>query len=124
MSNSTRKKSVEEIIESSKKSNPKWDNNDHETWAKAQYQFAKLKQKPSLKGLKKDRVLYIEVLPYIKIPILMLVAENGVIPKKYFESLKNSFQEGEWVLYENTGHNIHREEFESFIKEVRNFIQS
>jgi pimeloyl-ACP methyl ester carboxylesterase len=123
MLNSTRKSSVNKIIGLSIKSNPKWDKVDHETWATAQYQFAKLKQKPSLKGLREDRVLYNEVLPYIKVPLLILVAENGVIPKKYFTKLKNSFQEGEWILYKNTGHNIHREEFDSFIDTVKNFVQ-
>lgn len=124
MLNSTRKKSVEEIIEISKKSNPKWDIIDYKTWSTAQYQFAKLKQKPSLKGLRKDRILYNEVLPELRIPLLILVAENGVIPRKYFESLKSSFKNGEWVLYENTGHNIHREQFDSFINTIKNFVQS
>ncbi len=124
MIKSNRTKSIEEIIERNKKSSPSWDTIDHETWAEAQYQFAKLKQKPSLKGLRRDRVLYSEVLPFIEVPILMMVAEKGIIPKKYFQSLKDGFQEGEWVLYQMTGHNIHREQFDSFINTVRNFIQS
>ena len=119
-----RNKTKEEIIERSKKSNTGWDIIDQRSWANAQYQFAHLKQKPSLRQLRTDRVLYSDIMPSIKIPILLMVAENGVIPKKYFQSLKDSFQDGEWVLYQRTGHNIHREQFDSFINTVRNFIQS
>ncbi|NPD87508.1 MAG: alpha/beta hydrolase [Asgard group archaeon] len=121
---SMRNKTEEEIIERSTKQNTDWNIIDQKSWARAQYQFAQLKQKPSLRQLRTDRVLYREVLPYIKVPILLMVAENGVIPKKYFQSLKDSFQEGEWVLYEQTGYNIQREQFDSFINTVRNFVQS
>jgi len=122
--NSTRKRSVDKIINLSKKSNPKWDHIDHETWALAEYQFAQLKQKPSLKGLRKDRVLYNDILPYIEVPLMLMVAENGVILKKHFDSLKKSLNKGEWILYRKTGHNIHRENFESFINTAKDFIQS
>ena len=52
------------------------------------------------------------------------LSKNGIIPKKYFEPLKNSFNDGEWVFYKHTGHNIHREDFDSFINTVKNFIVS
>jgi pimeloyl-ACP methyl ester carboxylesterase len=121
---STRYKSFDEVKKIGKVSNPKWDSIDNETWALAQNQFAQLGQKPSLKGLKIDRVLYSDILPFIEAPTLIMVAENGIIPKKHLESLKNNLNEGEWVFYKKTGHNIHREKFDSFTNRVKYFIET
>ncbi len=117
------KKTEEQLYQYSKRVNSSWDEIDHRVWVTGQYQFAQLKHKASFELLVRERVLWQETLPSISVPILLMVAEKGVIPKKHFQLTKDCLNVGKWILFEKTGHNIHREKFQKFVKSVKDFIQ-
>ena len=123
MLNNMRKKTEEQMLQTSRRVNHSWDAIDHKVWAKGQYQFAQLKYKASFELLRRERVLWQETLPSITVPVLLMVAEKGVIPKKYFQLTEECLNDGEWMFFEKTGHNIHRDQFRKFMKSVKDFIQ-
>jgi N-formylmaleamate deformylase len=117
------KRPLDEIMAEGKKLNPRWSEAELKTWAKAKQQFD-----PELftKSLLDPRS-YEELVPQIKCPTLLIIADGGIVKKEVAENAarlwksKNPFK---WVQIEGAGHNIRREQFKDYKAALFDFLKT
>jgi N-formylmaleamate deformylase len=113
----------EELIDECRKANPHWSEAEIVPWAEAKLQFD-----PALfSKIQIDRPSYVELVPRIKCPALLLISENGVVSEKTAEQaaqLWKSKKPFQWVKIQGAGHNIRRDQFKQLCDTLFNFLQS
>ncbi|MCJ7605981.1 MAG: alpha/beta hydrolase [Dehalococcoidales bacterium] len=115
------KLNVAEIIEQGRKDNPRWSEEELKPWAEAKKQFD-----PSLlKRVRPDSRPYEGLVPKIQCPTLLITAENGIVPPGVPEraaALWKSDKPFKWVRIDGAGHNIRREQYEEFKRNMTQFL--
>ena len=118
-----RKKTLEEVIAEGRAENPRWSEAEIQPWARAKLQFDPiLFSMPVL-----NQTPYTELVPQIKCPTLLILAEGGLVSKDVAENAariwtsKNPFK---WVYILGAGHNIRREQFDEFKKALFDFLDT
>ena len=114
--------SLEEIIQKGHNNNPTWSDDEIVVWAKAKQQFdSSLFSKPVV-----SQRSYEELVPEIKCPTLLIIAEEGMVPEevaRHIAELWKSESPFRWVRIKGAGHNIRREQFPAFYQTVTDFLQ-
>ena len=114
---------LEEIVAASREMDPQWPEEERLPWARAKQQFD-----PSLFAYPIiNQSHYSELVPKIKCPALLIIAENGIVspeaaanaarlwkPKKPFK----------WVQIKGTTHNIRRDNFKDFKAALFDFLKA
>jgi pimeloyl-ACP methyl ester carboxylesterase len=113
---------LEEIVKESRKNDPTWAEEERIPWAIAKQQFDK--------NLFATMVInphsYEELVPKIKCPTLLIIAEKGIVSKETAEKaakLWKSKKPFKWVYIKGAGHNIRREQFAAFKKALLEFLE-
>jgi N-formylmaleamate deformylase len=116
------KRTREEIIAEGRKMNPTWSEAEISPWADAKLQFD-----PSLFSLMRlDRPTYVELVPKIKCPTLLIISDGGLVKKETAEhasGLWKSEKPFRWVQIKGAGHNIRREQFQAFCDNLFSFLK-
>lgn len=115
--------SLEELVAESRKNDPQWPEAERLPWAKAKQQFdAEL-----FKNMIVNPRSYDELVPKIKCPTLLIIAENGIVSKETAvdaAKLWKSKQPFKWVQIKRSTHNIRRDNFEDYREAVFSFLNS
>jgi N-formylmaleamate deformylase len=122
---SLKKKTLEELKAEGRASNPKWDEAEIGPWAESKIQVDATLFDARLI----NPTTYKELVPKIKCPALLVIAESGLVAQATAEDaarLWKSPQPFRWALIKHAGHSIHRENmtgflaaFYSFLKEIK-----
>lgn len=59
----------------------------------------------------------------MKAPTLLLISGKGIVKRSEAEQYIKIFSNAKYEFIENTGHHIHRENFQAFIKTVQEFLK-
>lgn len=118
-----RRCSLEENIAACRKENPRWSEAEIKPWAQSKLQFD-----PSLfSRLILDETSYIDLVPKINCPALLIIGENGIVTARVAADatkLWHSKQPFKWVRINGAGHNIRREQFAEFRQTLFNFLKT
>lgn len=113
--------SLEEIIEQGRQDNPRWSDEELKPWAESKQQFD-----PSLfQRLRLDSPTYEELVPRIQCPMLLITADGGIVPPGIAEraaALWKSDKPFRRVRINGAGHNIRREQYEEFKRNMTQFL--
>jgi N-formylmaleamate deformylase len=114
---------LEGIIAESRKLDPQWPEAERLPWAKSKQQFddslfshAVINERP-----------YTELVPQIKCPTLLIIAENGIVTAETAANaakIWKSKQPFKWVQIKGTTHNIRRDNFPEYKAAVFSFLKS
>jgi pimeloyl-ACP methyl ester carboxylesterase len=63
------------------------------------------------------------VLTKIRVPVLLLTSQHGIIRKHTAKKLKKIKSDLSWVYVPKAGHNIRREQYEIEIKAIKVFLK-
>jgi pimeloyl-ACP methyl ester carboxylesterase len=114
---------VEEIIAVSRGMDPRWPEEERLPWARAKQQFdASLFAYPII-----NQSHYSELVPQIKCPTLLIIAENGIVSPGAAANaarLWKSKKPFKWVQIKGTTHNIRRDNFEDFKSALFGFLET
>jgi pimeloyl-ACP methyl ester carboxylesterase len=117
------KLTLEQILAEGRKLDPGWSEAERLLWAKAKQQFD-----PSLfSTMVINPQSYKELVPEIKCPTLLIIAENGIVTAdvaKNAAKLWKSKQPFKWVQIKNATHNIRRDQFAAYKEALLSFLQS
>jgi N-formylmaleamate deformylase len=117
------KRSLEEIIAQGKKMDPGWTSEERLYWAKAKQQFD-----PTLfKTMVINPRSYDEIIPKIKCPTLLIIAENGIVSKEVAENaarLWKAKKPFKWVQIKGATHNIRRDKYSAFKKALLDWLKT
>jgi len=117
------KRTREELIAECRAANPSWSEAEIIPWAKSKLQFD-----PTLFAMMQlDRTSYIELVPRIKCPTLLIISDGGIVTAEtaiHASKLWKSTQPFKWVQIEGAGHNIRREQFQVFCDTLFRFLKS
>ncbi len=116
------KRTLEELIDECRTNNPLWSEAEIGPWAAAKLQFD-----PALFSVNRFEIpSYIEQVPKIQCPTLLITAENGIVSAKTAEhasklwTSKSPFRS---IRIKGAGHNIRRERFDEFMAALNNFLE-
>jgi N-formylmaleamate deformylase len=116
------KRTREELIAECRAMNPAWSEEEIIPWAEAKLQFD-----PKLFSLLQiDRPSYEELVPKIKCPVLLFTADGGIVSEttaRHAVKLYQGSQPMRWVPVKGAGHNIRREQFETYRNAVLHFLK-
>lgn len=118
-----RKLSLEGIVEESRKLDPQWPEAERLPWAKAKQQF----DSTIFSTMTVNPHSYDELVPQIKCPTLLIIAENGIVSKETAENaarLWKSKQPFKWVQIKGATHNIRRDKFQEFQDALFSFLKA
>jgi len=113
--------SFEDLVEKGKKDNPKWDIVDIRYWAlsKKQYHGAYTQEAwQAMSGSMRTE----NSLSNIKVPSLILKADTSPEGRKVNEEAVNGMQKVKLVHVDGAAHNLHHDELERTVKEIREFF--
>jgi len=117
------KKTLEELIAECRKDNPRWSEAEIKPWAQSKLQFdANLFSMMAI-----NPGSYEALVPKIKCPALLVIAENGIVTREVAENaarLWKSKQPFKWVQIKGAAHNIRRENFKDYMEAVFDFLKS
>jgi N-formylmaleamate deformylase len=116
------KRSREELIEECRKENPRWSEAEIVPWAQSKLQF----DPALLSTLQVDRTSYVELVPKLQCPVLLITSDGGLVTPETAEhasSLGKSGKPFRWVQIKGAGHNIRREQFEIFCEKLFDFLK-
>jgi len=112
---------LEEVIAEGKASNPLWSDAEIRPWAVSKLQFD-----PSLfTVMRSEMPSYVEQVPKIQCPTLLITAENGIVSVATAEHASSLWVSGKLfqsVRINGAGHNIRREQFAEFMIVLENFL--
>jgi N-formylmaleamate deformylase len=115
--------SLEDIVKESRKLDPQWLEAERLPWAKAKQQFdAEL-----FRNMIVNPRTYDEIVPKIKCPTLLIIAEQGIVSKETAEhaaKLWKSKQLYKWVQIKGATHNIRRDNFPDYREAVFDFLRT
>jgi N-formylmaleamate deformylase len=115
--------SLEEIVAESRKLDPQWPEEERLPWARAKQQFdVSLFSYPIV-----NERHYAELVPHIKCPTLLVIAENGIVTPEVAANatrLWKSRKLFKWVQIKGTTHNIRRDNFVEYKAAVYDFLKS
>jgi pimeloyl-ACP methyl ester carboxylesterase len=116
------KRTLEELINECRTNNPLWSEAEIGPWAASKLQFD-----PALFSAGRfEMPSYIEQVPRIQCPILLITAENGIVSAKTAEhasklwASKSIFRS---VRIKGAGHNIRRERYDEFMAALNHFLE-
>ncbi len=116
------KRTRDELITECRAMNPAWSEEEIIPWAESKLQFD-----PKLFSvLRIDRPSYEELVPKIKCPVLLFTADGGIVSEttaRHAVELYHSRQPMRWVPVKGAGHNIRREQFETYRNAVLQFLK-
>jgi N-formylmaleamate deformylase len=116
------KRSKEELIGECRTANPLWSEAEVVPWATAKLQFD-----PALfSAMRFDMPSYIEQVPRIQCPMLLITAENGIVSAataEHASTIWNSEAIFRSVRIKGAGHNIRRERFDEFMAALNHFLE-
>ena len=116
------KKNLDELITECRTANPRWSEAEIMPWARSKLQFdIRLFSMTAL-----NPTSYEELVPKIKCPALLLIAESGIVSKEVAENAARLWkfkQPFRWVQIKGAGHNIRRENFPAFREAVFAFLE-
>lgn len=113
--------SFEDLVEKGKRDNPKWDIVDIKYWAlsKKQYHGAYTQEAwQAMSGSMRTE----NSLSNIKVPSLILKADTSPEGRKANEEAVNGIQKVKLVHVDGAAHNLHHDELERTVKEIREFF--
>lgn len=114
---------IEKYIKKSEKINKKWSRHDQLIWAKAQQEFSHHSLAKAMKMIIRRIPLWKGVLTKIRVPVLLLTSQHGIIRKHTAKKLKKIKSDLSWVYVPKAGHNIRREQYEIEIKAIKDFLK-
>lgn len=113
---------LEAIIAESRKMDPQWPEEERLPWARAKQQFdVSLFLYPAV-----DERPYTGLVPRIKCPTLLIIAENGIVSRETAANaarLWKSEQSFKWVQIKGATHNIRRDNFPAYRDAVLDFLK-
>lgn len=115
-------KPIEKYIRKSEKMNKKWNRHDQLIWATAQQEFSHHSILNAVKMIGKKLPIWKEVLPKIKVPVLLLTSQSGIIRKKPAKKAMKLKSDLSWTYIPKAGHNIRREQYDLEIKGIKEFL--
>ncbi len=114
-----------EVLNSCQRDNPLWDKHELAPWTDSKFQV----DLNIFHAMPFDLPPFEEVIPKITCPILLITANpalGGVLPQKIAKKaseLWTTTHQSRWVYLEDSGHNIRREHFSFFCKEISRFLK-
>lgn len=114
-------KTEEDYVVQCKKENSSWASAEIKAWALAHLQFFKRNPENILKSMDMKST-WEELFENLKCPILLITSEHGIMRKKMAKKASQLWKKGLWVLIEDAGHNIRRENFKKYMKTVTDFL--
>ena len=117
------KLSLDEIMATSRKTDPQWPEAERLPWAKAKQQC----DTSLFKNMIINPRRYDELVADINCPTLLIIAENGIVTREVAANaarLWKSKQPFKWVQIKGTTHNIRRDNFPAFRDAVFTFLKS
>ncbi len=116
------KRTREELIAECRKMNPTWSEAEIIPWAEAKLQFD-----PSIfSSIRIDRPTYVELVPRIKCPALLIISDGGLVSAETAEHASRLWQSDQpfrWIQINGAGHNIRREQFRAFCDNLFAFLK-
>jgi pimeloyl-ACP methyl ester carboxylesterase len=117
------KQPLKKIITEGRKLNPGWSEEELKPWAESKRQFdPDLFKKPLLNVRS-----YEELVPEIKCPTLLIIADAGIVSKNTAENAAKLWKSKlpfKWVQIKGAGHNIRREQFKAFKDAISGFLKN
>jgi N-formylmaleamate deformylase len=116
------KRTREELIDECRKANPNWSEVEIIPWAESKLQF----DPAMFSKIQIDRPSYVELVPRIRCPALLLAAENGVVSEKTAEQAARLWKGSkplQYVRIMGAGHNIRRDQFKQLCEAISNFVK-
>ena len=111
----------EELIAEGRKSNPGWSEEEFAPWAESKLQFD-----TSLFSYMRGGPSFTDLIPKITCPGFLITSEGGIVPDEmagHATSMWEAEQPLEWIKIDGAGHNIRREQFGVFTKELLRFLK-
>ncbi|MHB8104163.1 MAG: alpha/beta fold hydrolase [Dehalococcoidales bacterium] len=115
--------SLEQLVAESRKMDPQWPEAERLPWARAKQQF----DVSLFKNMIVNPRSYDELVPKIKCPTLLIIAEQGIVSKEVAENaakLWKSKQPFKWVQIKGATHNIRRDNFPDYRDAVFGFLKA
>ncbi len=112
----------EELIDECRKANPHWFEAEIIPWAESKLQF----DPAVFQKIQIDRPSYVELVPRISCPALLLTSERGVVSEKTAEQAARLWQGSrpfKHVRISGAGHNIRRDQFKKVCEAVFDFVR-
>ncbi len=113
----------EELTEAARKENPTWSERDI-----AGYVEARRQSDPGIiDKLAEFKATDIELAAKIICPTLLMIADRGILTPQIARKISEIWQARDpfsWVQIDGSGHGIHHEQFEKFMKVVNEFIKT
>jgi N-formylmaleamate deformylase len=116
-----RVKSHEELVELGRKNHPAWNAADVELWARAKQQV----RPAAARVISTPRRPWTQISVTISVPVLLITANQelgGLVTPETESGLSKKWKHSKVVNIPTAGHNIRRESFELYFKEVREFL--
>jgi N-formylmaleamate deformylase len=114
------KLSLTQIRELCDKTHKGWNEDDKTLWVIAQKEWAENKSKSKSFDPKRN---WHEIFPEVKVPTLLLTSEKGIVKRSEAEHYITEFGNAKYEFIENAGHHIHRDNFEAFMKIIKEFLK-
>jgi pimeloyl-ACP methyl ester carboxylesterase len=117
-----RERSLEDILDESRKIDPAWSEEDRVPWAIAKQQFdlSMFSRGPG------NQRSYAEIVPLIDCPTLLICAEKGIVTTEVADNAARIWKSKKpfrWVRIMGAGHNIRREKLQEFLAAVMGFLR-
>jgi N-formylmaleamate deformylase len=112
----------EALIEECHKENPVWSDAELGPWADSKLQFD-----TSLFSLPRQARSYADMVPKITCPALLITSDGGIVSEdtaRHAVSLSKAGTPLQWVKINGAGHNIRREQFDTYCRAVNSFLDS
>ncbi|MEW6181137.1 MAG: alpha/beta hydrolase [Chloroflexota bacterium] len=117
-----KQKSLEEIIAEGRRLNPLWDESEFFQWAKAKQQV----QLAALDWIVQPQPDWREIVRQIACPGLIITGEpalGAVLTPEVIRQIEKLWRKSKTVRIVTAGHNVHREAYMNFLREIAAFIK-
>jgi len=119
----TTRRTREELVAECREANPRWSEAEIGPWADSKLQFD-----PTLfSTMQLDRPSYVQLIPKIICPTLLVISDGGLVTPETAEHASNLWraeQPFRWVQIKGAGHNIRREQFQTFCDTLFHFLET
>jgi N-formylmaleamate deformylase len=115
-------KTAAELLTECRNTNPNWSETESKPWAESKLQFDIAYF--NLLGMNPSS--YTELMPKIKCPVLLVLAENGINPRETAEDIAQLWKSKhpfKWVQIKGATHNIRRDKFQEFQDALFGFLK-
>jgi N-formylmaleamate deformylase len=112
----------EELAEECRKDNPAWPEAEIIPWSEAKLQFD-----INMFSFPRQFVPYTELVPKITCPTLLITSDGGLVDDnaaRHASSIWKAESPLQWVKINGAGHNIRREQFNTFCDTINKFLNS